>query len=105
MKQLFIYIERTTQGFFVHPVIRDHLRLHGVHVGRPLLAKRDFDPAGQRGGFINWPAMEADLRDWFAGHPDTGQVEARFTTLLDLYAMPPAVPGYPGLRAATTAAH
>ena len=78
---------------------------YGVKVERPLLAKRDSDPDGPRGGFINWPAMEADLRDWFADHPDTPTTEARFTTLLDLYALPKEAPGYPGLRAATTEAH
>jgi hypothetical protein len=47
--------------------------------------------------------MEADMRDWFTDHPDTATTEARFTTLLDLYALPSEVPGYPGLHAATTA--
>jgi len=48
--------------------------------------------------------MEADMRDWFSDHPDSPGSQARFTTLLDLYALPAEVPGYPGLRAATTPA-
>lgn len=105
MKRLFIYVEGLTEMFFVDRMLRHHLHAHGVKVERPLPAKRDFAPDGPRGGFINWPAMEADLRDWFADRPDTDMTEARFTTLLDLYALPSAVPGYPGLRAATTPAH
>ena len=102
MKKLFIYVEGPTEQIFVDRILRHHFAVRGVKVERPLLAKRDFDPDSLRGGFINWPAMEADMRDWFADHSDP---EVRFTTLLDLYALPRQVPGYPGLRAATTDAH
>jgi Domain of unknown function (DUF4276) len=105
MKRLFIYVEGMTEEIFVERILRHHLARRGVKVERPLAAKKDFDPDGPRGGFTNWPAMEADMRDWFADHPDTPGSEARFTTLLDLYALPKEVPGYPGLRAATTEAH
>jgi hypothetical protein len=46
--------------------------------------------------------MEADLRDWFADHPDSDIDDCRFTTLLDLYALPSGVPGYPGRAVAST---
>lgn len=105
MKRLFVYVEGMTEAFFVERLLRNHLTAHGVRVERSLSAKKDFAPDGPRGGFTNWPAMEADLGDWFAANPDTALDTLRFTTLLDLYAMPPAVPGYPGPRAATTAAH
>lgn len=105
MKRLFIYVEGLTEEIFVERLLRNHLGRHGVKVERPLQAKKDFDPERPRGGFTNWPAMEADMRDWFVDHPDTETDKCRFTTLLDLYALPPTVPGYPGLRAATTAAH
>lgn len=104
MKLLFIYVEGMTEEIFVERILRPHLQHHGVMVERPLLAKKDFEPNGPRGGFTNWPAMEADMRDWFNDHPDTATREARFTTLLDLYALPKEVPGYSGLRAATTEA-
>jgi hypothetical protein len=104
MKRLFIYVEGMTEEIFVERILRHHLAHHGVRVERPLAAKKDFDPDGPRGGFTNWPAMEADMRDWFTDHPDTATTEARFTSLLDLYALPPEVPGYPGLRAAITSA-
>jgi hypothetical protein len=45
------------------------------------------EPEGQRGGFVNWAAMEFDLRQMFA----STDPELRFTTLLDVYAMPKAV--------------
>jgi hypothetical protein len=105
MKRLFIYVEGMTEEIFVERLLRQHLAMHGVYVERPLLAKKGFGDAAPRGGFTNWPAMEADLRDWFAANPNTDMDAMRFTTLLDLYALPPAVPGYPGLRAATTPGH
>jgi hypothetical protein len=104
MKRLFIYVEGMTEEIFVERVLQHHFSQFGVKVERPLVAKKDFDPDGPRGGFTNWPAIEADMRDWFADHPDSTDSEARFTTLLDLYALPPEVPGYPGHRAATTPA-
>jgi hypothetical protein len=104
MKRLFIYVEGLTEEMFVDRILRGHLALHGVKVERPLSAKRDFDPDGLRGGFINWPAMEADMHDWFAAHPDQAGSPARFTSILDLYAMPAEVPGYQGRGAATTEA-
>jgi len=101
VKRLFIYVEGLTEEIFAERMLRHHLAAHGVKVERPLQAKKDFDPDGPRGGFTNWPAMEADLRDWISQHsaPDD-----RFTTLLDLYAMPSEVPGFQGRGAATTAA-
>lgn len=59
---------------------------------RAILAATSLDPNGQRGGFINWPAIEADLRTEFSGDADPN---LRFTTLLDVYRMPPQVPGFP----------
>ncbi|MFN0076874.1 MAG: DUF4276 family protein [Prosthecobacter sp.] len=102
MKRLFIYVEGLTEEIFVERILRGHLWLYGVKVERPLPAKKDSDPEGPRGGFTNWPAMEADMRDWFAAHPDRPGSPARFSTLLDLYAMPAEVPGYQGRGAATT---
>ncbi|MFA7343596.1 MAG: DUF4276 family protein [Terrimicrobiaceae bacterium] len=104
MKRLFIYVEGLTEEIFVERILRSHLGNHGVKVERPLQAKKDFDPDGPRGGFTNWPAMEADMRDWFADHPDSATDNCCFTTLLDLYAIPPEVPGYPGRAVASTEA-
>lgn len=104
MKRLYIYVEGLTEEIFVERMLRPHLALHGVKVERPLTAKKDFAPDGPRGGFTNWPAMEADMHDWFAAHPDRAGSPAQFTSILDLYALPAEVPGYQGRGAATTEA-
>ncbi len=92
-KRLRVYVEGETEEFFVNRILRNHLAQSGVTVERPILAATSMLPAGQRGGFINWPAVEADLRILFStdSNPDV-----RFTTMLDTYAMPVAVPGHPG---------
>lgn len=85
-KRLFIYCEGQTEEMFVERLLRNHLAVYGVKVERPELCATALDPAGQRGGFVNWSAIEFDLKQTFAGDTDPN---LRFTTLLDVYAMPP----------------
>lgn len=92
-KRLRVYVEGATEEFFVNRILRNHLAQSGVIVERPILAATSMLPTGQRGGFINWPAVEADLRILFSTDPSP---DVRFTTMLDTYAMPVGVPGYPG---------
>jgi len=70
---------------FVERLLRNHLSLYGIQVERPVLAATTFDPQGQRGGFVHWEAIKFDLRQSFADDPDP---RLRFTTFLDVYAMP-----------------
>lgn len=88
MKRLVIYCEGQTEEMIVERVLRNHLILHGIKVERPILAATSFDPSGQRGGFVNWDAIEFDLKQEFALDAD---LNVRFTTLLDAYAMPSKV--------------
>ena len=92
-KRLRMYVEGATEELFVNRIIRNHLAQSGVIVERPILAATSLLPSGRRGGFVNWPAVEADLRFLFSADPSP---DVRFTTMLDIYAMPAAVPGHPG---------
>src|SRR5690606_33235915 len=67
---------------------------YGVKVERPELAATSLDPSGQRGGFVNWDAIEFDLRQTFASDSDPN---LRFTTFLDVYQMPPKLLKLAGL--------
>ena len=89
-KRLLIYCEGQTELMFTERLLRNHLAMHGVKVERPILAATSLEPAGQRGGFVNWNAIEFDLSQEFASDPDPN---LRFTTLLDVFRMPKAVPG------------
>ncbi len=88
------------EGMFVDRLIRNHLILHGVKVERSILAATSMDPSGRRGGFVNWDAIQFDLRQLFASDADP---DLRFTTLLDVYAMPSQVLGLAGFSAPVTA--
>ena len=95
-KRLFIYCEGQTEEMFVERLLRNHLAHHGVKVERPELCATTLDPAGKRGGFVNWEAIEFDLKNTFARDADPN---LRFTTLLDVYRMPPkllALAGFSG---------
>ena len=92
-RRLLLYVEGLTEELFVRRVLRRHLAPFQVRVEEPILAVTTHGPRARRGGFVNWPAIEADLRSIFLSKPDPN---LRFSTLLDVYAMPPGVPGYPG---------
>lgn len=87
-KRLFIYCEGQTEAMFASRILTNHLALCGIKVERPELCATTLDPQGQRGGFVNWGAIQFDLKQTFAGDSDPN---LRFTTLLDVYAMPPTL--------------
>lgn len=91
-KRLVVYCEGQTEQMFVERLLRNHLISHGIRVERAILAATSLDPSGQRGGFTNWSAIEADLRIEFSSDSDP---DLRFTSLLDVYRMPSDVPGFP----------
>ena len=100
-KRLAIYCEGQTEEMIVERLLRPHLFLHGVKVERPILAATSLDPQGQRGGFVNWDAIDFDLRQLFAAATDP---DLRFTTLLDAYAMPKRVLELAGFAVPVSAA-
>jgi hypothetical protein len=84
---------------FVERLLRNYLALHGVKVENPTRCATTLDPAGQRGGFVNWEAIEFDLRQIFARDADSN---LRFTTLLDVYRMPPKLLALAGFNGPVT---
>jgi len=89
-RRLLIYCEGQTEEMFVERLLRNHLVQFGIRVERPILAATSLDPRGQRGGFVNWDAIEFDLRQEFRSDADPN---LRFTTLLDVFRIPSTVPG------------
>jgi hypothetical protein len=95
-KRLLIYCEGQTEEMIVERIFRNHLAQFGIKVERPELAATSLDPQGQRGGFVNWEAIQFDLHQILAEDPDP---DLRVTTFLDVYAMPPKVLALAGLNA------
>lgn len=98
-KRLVVYCEGQTEEMVVERLFRPHLHACGVTVARPVLAATSLDPGGQRGGFVNWDAIEFDLKQLFASDADR---DLRFTTLLDVYAMPSKALALAGFSAPLT---
>ena len=57
-KRLKIYCEGQTEEMIVNRLLKGHLQIRSIHVERPVLAATTLDPAGQRGGFVNWAAIQ-----------------------------------------------
>lgn len=99
-KRLLIYCEGATEEIFVERLLRHHLEGYGVKVERPILAATSLQLDGQRGGFVNWEAIVFDLHQIFASD---ASVNLRFTTLLDVFRIPDAVPGMAAITAPLSA--
>ena len=95
---LFIYVEGQEEEMFVNRVLRDHLRLSGVVVQKPVLAATSFRIGGDDladvtvGGVTNYDAIRDDILNQFAA----GDISATdtLTTFIDLYALPVNFPGH-----------
>ena len=98
-KRLLVYCEGRTEEMFVERLLRNYLP-RGVKVERPVLAATSRDPRARRGGFVNWDAIEFDLRQQFAADADP---DLRFTTLLDVFRIPDSVPGMAAITSPLTA--
>lgn len=92
-KRLLLYVEGQTEELFVNRILRHHLAAFGVQVERPVIAITRARPTERRGGFVNWEAVDRDLRTLFATRPES---DIRFSSLLDVYGLPSQVPGFPG---------
>ncbi len=120
---LFIYVEGQEEELFVNRVLRNHLRMFGIAVKKPILAATSFSRIDQAasdveglqksasvsvtvGGVTNYASICADIR----AHFDDQRIQSGdvLTTLIDLYALPRMFPGCQeamrdGLRAAAKA--
>lgn len=87
--RLYITVEGQAEKAFADLALTPHLANHNIEVKpRVVLTNRKL---GKRGGILDFAKIEADLKRLMRqdGHP-----EARFTTMLDLYALPHGFPGW-----------
>jgi len=89
--ELYILVEGPTEETFVHSLLYDHLFPMGVWP-RPLMTghRRKSNPS--RGGAIScYAALRGDIIKIIRQHEQRG---AYVTSMVDLYALPPDVPGF-----------
>lgn len=93
MIRLHVTAEGQTEQAFVKSVLAPHLVNHGVYAdSRCVLTSKD-KRAGKayRGGLTNYVKAKNDILSWLKEDRSQG---CRFTTMFDLYALPPDFPGY-----------
>jgi hypothetical protein len=107
MKRLYLTVEGQTEQAFVREVLGPHLYDFNVFVGKPRLTGLHGRQGGRipQGGMLHTFAHAlADMKRWLR---EDRSPEARFSMMVDLYALPPDVPGHAaarGLRAPCTQA-
>jgi hypothetical protein len=91
--RLYITTEGQSERKFADDVLRPHLAAFSIDVKtRVVLTNRKL---GKRGGILDFEKIHGDLQRLMREdrHP-----EARFTTMVDLYALPPEFPGWEAAR-------
>lgn len=91
--RLYITTEGQAERKFADDVLRPHLAAFSIDVKtRVVLTNRKL---GKRGGILDFDKIHGDLLRLMR---QDQQPEARFTTMVDLYALPPEFPGWEEAR-------
>lgn len=92
-RRLYITVEGQTERKFADDVLCPYLALFSLDVrSRVVLTNRKL---GKRGGVLDFAKIRDDLRRLMR---EDGNDDARFTTMVDLYALPPEFPGWTDAR-------
>ncbi|MBX3057710.1 MAG: DUF4276 family protein [Anaerolineae bacterium] len=91
MIRLHLIVEGQTEETFVNTILRPHLAHFNVMADAHMITtNRQFGRRG-RGGISNYAQIKQDLEQWVK---QDQKRDARFTTMIDLYALPENFPGY-----------
>jgi hypothetical protein len=90
--RLHMVVEGQTEERFVKRVLAPELAAYDVFVdARSVMTSRD-GPRWYRGGLLDYARPRADLLNWMK--QERAAKDVRFSTMFDLYALPPEFPGY-----------
>jgi len=95
MIRLHVVAEGQTEEAFVNSVLQPALADHGVIVTAHQITTSHSRGRIYRGGFLQYAHLRKDLALWMRQDQNR---DARFTTMVDLYRIPP---DFPGARTAT----
>lgn len=97
--RLYITVEGQAEKAFADQVLIPHLANYSIEVRpRVVLTNRKL---GKRGGILDFARIQGDLTRLMK---QDRQPEARFTTMIDFYALPSEFPGWPEARKANSPA-
>ncbi len=93
MMRLHVIAEGQTEEKFVHDVLAPYLMTVNVLCdARCVLTSRNNRTGKQyRGGLINYKKAKNDIESWLK---EDAKADCRFSTMFDLYALPPCFPKY-----------
>ena len=83
--------EGRTEETFVNQTLKRHLASFSVDVQVLVVATKELPDFTYRGGIGNYTKAERDIRLLLNHHSD---LDARFTTMFDMYGLPEDFPGY-----------
>lgn len=89
--RLHLVVEGQTEETFVRNVITPHLGKHGVSAVPRLVATSRSRGRISRGGVSKYLPIRRDLQCWMR---EDKSADVRFSTMLDLYALPSDFPGF-----------
>ena len=96
MARLRFIVEGQTESRFVETVLAPHLAAFGVYVERPQIVCTSRDRrTGKKhvGGLSSWSKVRSEIERLLKSERD---VNCRFTTMFDYYALPVDFPGFEG---------
>ena len=91
MSRILVHVEGQTEETFTNTILKPHLANHHVWVSVRVVATRHSRTRSFRGGIKTYRQARKDVHTWMK--EDTG-VDARFTTMFDVYGLPNDFPGY-----------
>lgn len=89
--RLYIIVEGQTEEAFVNQILRPHLAPLSVRVSAHVVVTKRVPGYTYGGGLNRYSQAESDIKLWL--RQDQGN-DAYFTTMFDLYDLPPDFPGY-----------
>ncbi len=89
--RLYIIVEGYTEETFVKEMLASHLTRFNVLAVPKLIQTGKTNARSGKGGFRDYGHLKRDLDRWIKHDPNP---DARFSTMVDLYAYPENAPGY-----------
>jgi len=93
--RLHVVAEGQTEEAFVNQVLKKHLSRFRVYVDVRCVETSRKRGRVFRGGVLNYDQVKRDVSLWIS---EDRKRDARFTTMLDLYALPESFPGFEAAR-------
>jgi hypothetical protein len=92
MVRLNIIVEGETEEEFVNQILAHHLGYYDIYTSVHRITTNRSNKRKQRGGLTNYLHIKNDIESW--SKQDSKYKDVRFTTMLDLYALPNEFPKF-----------